>query len=152
MTTKILMVCLGNICRSPLAEGILKSKIDSNKIKVDSAGTGGYHIGKGPDTRSVLIAKRYHIDIANQRCRQFSKQDFMDFDVIYVMDKNNHKTLLNLAENSEQVSKIKLLMDEVDLKAKEVPDPYYDDMEKFDEVFHLIDKACTAIAKNLNRI
>ncbi len=152
MTTKILMVCLGNICRSPLAEGILKSKIDSAKVFVDSAGTGGYHIGKKPDNRSILIGKEYGIDIEHQRCRQFSSQDFKDFDVIYAMDRNNYKALVHFAQNADEISKIRLLLDEVDLKVKEVPDPYYDDMEKFDEVFHLIDKACTAIAENLNKI
>lgn len=147
MTTKILMVCLGNICRSPLAEGILKSKIDTTKVYVDSAGTGDYHIGKNPDNRSILIAKKHNIHIQNQRCRQFLKKDFEDFNFIYAMDQKNFNSLLNLAQNDEQVSKIRLLLDEVNLKVKNVPDPYYDDLQKFDEVFHLIDAACTAIAE-----
>ena len=83
--TKVLMVCLGNICRSPLAEGILKSKINSDLVFVDSAGTGGYHIGNPPDTRSIAVAKKYGINIANQRCRKFSNSDFEEFDIIYVI-------------------------------------------------------------------
>ena len=83
MKVKILMVCLGNICRSPLAEGILKSKVDSNKVFVDSAGTGSWHVGEQPDTRSIDVASKNGIDISNQRGRQFSGTDFHDFDRIY---------------------------------------------------------------------
>ena len=89
MKTKVLMVCLGNICRSPLAEGILASKVDSNLVLVDSAGTAGYHIGNPPAPRSIAIALKYGIDISQQRCRKFSVSDFEDFDFIYVMDESN---------------------------------------------------------------
>lgn len=86
MATKILMVCLGNICRSPLAEGILRSKLPKDKFLVDSAGTGGWHAGELPDNRSMKIASKYGIDISHQRARQFQVQDFHTFDYIYVMD------------------------------------------------------------------
>lgn len=143
------MVCLGNICRSPLAEGILKSKVDPELVFVDSAGTGGYHIGEKPDTRSIVVAKKYGIDIHGQRCRKFSKQDFKDFNVIYAMDSDIFNALIGLAENAEQILKVRLLLNEVDIKVKEVPDPYYGGAAQFEEVFCLIDAACTAIASRL---
>jgi len=90
------MVCLGNICRSPLAEGILKSK--AKNLEVDSAGTAGYHVGKQPDIRSIDIAKKYDINLTNQRARQFSTRDFDDFDKIYVMDNDNYSKIIVLQE------------------------------------------------------
>ena len=98
---KILMVCLGNICRSPLAEGILKSK--AKNLEVDSAGTAGYHIGKQPDFRSIDIAKKYDIDLTSQRARQFSTRDFDDFDKIYVMDNDNYSKIISLARSQEDI-------------------------------------------------
>src|SRR5690606_22731743 len=100
------MVCLGNICRSPLAEGILKSKIDASKVFVDSAGTGHWHVGEEPDKRSVAVAKKYGIDILSQRGRQFSTKDFDDFDIIYVMDNSNKENILALAENDSHQRKV----------------------------------------------
>lgn len=141
------MVCLGNICRSPLAEGILQSKVNPEKVVVDSAGTGGYHVGNKPDSRSIAVAQKNGIDISLQRCRKFSKQDFLDFDIIYAMDKNNYTTLASLAESKEQLLKLRLLLDEVNLEYNEVPDPYYDDAGAFEDVFAMIDKACSAIAR-----
>src|SRR5690606_23455860 len=99
--TKILFVCLGNICRSPLAEGILKSKVDPSKVFVDSAGTGHWHVGKSPDERSISIAKSNEIDITDQRGRQFSARDFDEFDLIYVMDNSNREDVLALARNDQ---------------------------------------------------
>ena len=151
MAIKVLMVCLGNICRSPLAEGILQSKVDQDRVFVDSAGTGGYHIGSKPDSRSIAVGRKYDIDISHQRCRKFSVIDFDEFDVIYVMDLSNYANVIALARNEHQKNKVKLLLDEVDSKTKEVPDPYYDD-NGFEHVFHLIDKACTVIAKKIERI
>jgi protein-tyrosine phosphatase len=150
MVTKVLMVCLGNICRSPLAEGILKSKVNSNTIFVDSAGTGGYHIGNKPDTRSIAIANKYAININDQRCRKFETQDFDEFDIIYVMDKSNYTNVISKSRNSKDAAKVKLILDEVTLDINEVPDPYYGNEDGFDNVFHLIDKACEVIAKKLN--
>lgn len=108
MRTKILMVCLGNICRSPLAEGILKNKLDEEDFEVDSAGTASYHIGKRPDNRSISTAKRYGIDISQQRCRQFTYKDFSDFDMIFAMDKSNNENIIALARNKDE--KVSLLL------------------------------------------
>jgi protein-tyrosine phosphatase len=134
---KILMVCLGNICRSPLAEGILKSKVDSNKIFVDSAGTGNYHIGHLPDNRSIEVAKKNKIDISEQRCRQFLVTDFDEFDYIYVMDTSNYQNIIMLARNESDKNKIKLI-----LNNESVPDPYYGGDSGFDNVFNLLDAGC----------
>ncbi|WP_418500814.1 low molecular weight protein-tyrosine-phosphatase [Flagellimonas sp.] len=150
MKTKVLMVCLGNICRSPLAEGILASKVDPDHVFVDSAGTGGYHIGKPPDRRSIAVARKYGLDISHQRCRQFSRQDFAEFDLIYVMDRSNFSNVARLASTSEEAQKIKLLLEEVPLGISEVPDPYYGEADGFEEVYQMIDRACEPIAKKLN--
>lgn len=145
------MVCLGNICRSPLAEGILKDKIDKNKIQVDSAGTANYHIGKQPDPRSIAVAKKYGIDISGQRCRQITAKDLVEFDHIYAMDRENYKNILALAKNDEERQKVKLLLHHVTPAPQEVPDPYYGGDDGFVEVFHLIDSACETIAAQLNQ-
>lgn len=145
MPVKILMVCLGNICRSPLAEGILRSKLDSNFI-IDSAGTGGWHAGESPDQRSIETAKQNNIDISNQKARKFSIADFDLFDYIYVMDQSNYKDVINLAPNKVSKSKVTLILGD----SKEVPDPYYGGQEGFENVYYLLDQACEEIAKNLS--
>jgi len=150
MKTKVLMVCLGNICRSPLAEGILKSKVDSNTVFVDSSGTAGYHVGNPPDKRSVAVAQKHGIDISTQKCRQFSKNDFKEFDLIYAMDENNFINILSLANTEKDEKKVRLLLDELDLGFNEVPDPYYGGVDGFEEVYQMINSACEAIAKKLN--
>ncbi len=150
MKTKVLMVCLGNICRSPLAEGILKSKSNPDKVFVDSAGTTGYHIGNPPDERSITIAQQYGIDISKQRCRKFSAKDFKEFDIIYAMDSSNFSNIISLAENREDEKKVKLLLDEIELSINEVPDPYYGGAKGFDNVFQLIDQACETISLKLD--
>ncbi len=151
MPTKILMVCLGNICRSPLAEGILQSKLQIKKFYIDSAGTGGHHIGSKPDSRSIAVAKKYGIDISQQSCRKFETEDFEVFDLIYVMDHSNYDNIIKLATTQEQKAKVKLLLSETNIKEKEVPDPYYDD-QGFEHVFELIDNACTVIADKLTTL
>lgn len=146
---KILMVCLGNICRSPLAEGVLRSKLPDNFI-VDSAGTANYHVGDSPDKRSILVAQKHGIDISQLRGRQFSLQDFKNFDLIYAMDNSNLKDIVNLAKNKSEVEKVKLLMSEaINSKTEIVPDPYYGEMEDFECAYQLIDEACEGIADRL---
>lgn len=149
MKTKILMVCLGNICRSPLAEGILKSKVDPTITIVDSAGTAGYHIGNAPDPRSITVAKKYGIDISKQVCRKFTMQDFKEFTSIYVMDNSNYNNIVALAQNQEQKDKVSLLLQQSNTNITEVPDPYYGGDQGFEDVYNLIDQACNNIAKTL---
>lgn len=148
--TRILMVCLGNICRSPLAEGILKSKLPENNFVIDSAGTGNYHIGDLPDKRSIDIAKEFDIDITNQRGRQFSSKDFAAFDIIYAMDHSNYQNILRLAKNDTDKSKVKLIMNEIYSDQNfDVPDPYSGGIEGFKNVFMMLDEACDIIANRL---
>lgn len=139
------MVCLGNICRSPLAEGIMQHMAAAQGFDwhIDSAGTGGWHVGEGPDRRSVRTAKRHGIDISKQICRQFSYHDFTDFDMIYVMDKSNLYDVLAMAPNEALAAKAKLLLGD-----KEVPDPYYDET-MFEPVFELIELGCKDIISQL---
>lgn len=145
---KILMVCLGNICRSPLAEGILSNKIPNLNVTVDSAGTAGYHIGSKPDPRAIDIAKKNNIDISSLRARKFEHSDFINFDKIYVMDKNNYNDIIDLAENKNQASKVILITDVLDSDSF-VPDPYYGDIADFEKVFNLLDKICQKIANKI---
>jgi protein-tyrosine phosphatase len=138
----VLMVCLGNICRSPLAQGILESKVSSNTIYVDSAGTSAHHQGELPDIRSIEIAKVKGLDITDQRSRAFDKSDFQKFDWIYAMDKSNYYNLQKLASSPEERAKIKLILNGVDLDVDEVPDPYYGGDQGFSNVYDLLDAAC----------
>ncbi|GGD37102.1 low molecular weight protein-tyrosine-phosphatase [Muriicola marianensis] len=149
MKTRVLMVCLGNICRSPLAEGILKSKVDPARIEVDSAGTAGYHVGNPPDPRSVAVAKKYNIDISTQRCRRFSRADFDRFDHILVMDRANYRDVYAMAENEAQRGKVRLLLECTNSVPQEVPDPYYGGDDGFETVFRLIDEACERLIEEL---
>ena len=147
---KILMVCLGNICRSPLAEGILQSKVDEHKIKVDSAGTAGYHVGNLPDSRSIDVAKKHGIDISHQRCRKFKVEDFDIYATIYVMDQGNYQEVKSLARDKHDVKKIKMILNEVhpDLN-QSVPDPYFGGDAGFENVFEMLDEACEIIASKI---
>jgi protein-tyrosine phosphatase len=149
--TKVLMVCLGNICRSPLAEGILKSKVYSHKTYVDSAGTGAYHVGEKPDNRSISIAEMNGIDISTQKARKFTVKDFDKFDLIYAMDQSNYAHIIALARNENDKAKVALILNEVfpgeDL---DVPDPYYGGDFGFRNVYNMLDQACDIIAKKIN--
>ena len=138
---KILMVCLGNICRSPLAHGIMENLVKEKGLdwEVDSAGTGDWHIGSPPDKRSIATAKSYGLDISNQCCRQFQIEDFYKFDRIFVMDHMNERDVLNMARTAQDRAKFKLLLD-----TEKVPDPYFAD-DQFDEVYQMIEKGCRRI-------
>ena len=150
MPVKILMVCLGNICRSPLAEGILASKLPKDKFKVDSAGTGSWHIGRSPDERSISTAKKNKIDISHQRGRQFAIRDFDTFDYIYVMDNSNYNDVVFLAKTPEQKNKVQLILNELfPGENVDVPDPYYGLPNGFDIVYKMLDQACNVIAQKL---
>jgi len=144
------MVCLGNICRSPLAEGILQSKVHPDKVQVDSAGTAAYHVGELPDVRSIAVAKKYGIDLSHQRARKFTVLDFDDFDLIYAMDVSNYHTILSLARNTSDKQKVQLILNEIDAESDaEVPDPYYGGNNGFENVFRMLDDACDIIAAKI---
>ncbi|OYX24925.1 MAG: protein-tyrosine-phosphatase [Flavobacteriales bacterium 32-35-8] len=144
------MVCLGNICRSPLAEGILKSKLPSHKFTVDSAGTANYHVGSSPDKRSIAVARKYGLDISNLSGRQFSAADFDTFDYIYVMDSSNYNNVIALARHDDDKGKVKFILNEVYPNQNyDVPDPYYGGDEGFENVYKMLDEACSNIAKSL---
>ena len=143
------MVCLGNICRSPLAEGILQSKVNNTFVFVDSAGTAAYHVGNLPDERSIAVASKYGIDISSQKARKFTVKDFDVFDVIYVMDASNYQNVLSLARNQKDIQKVKMILNETHPGKKEsVPDPYYGEGDGFEKVYKMLDEACTVIANN----
>lgn len=135
------MICLGNICRSPLAEGIMQHLVQQAGLNwtVDSAGTGNWHVGECPDHRSVKVAHGYGVDISNQKCRQFTVSDFDEFDLLLAMDRNNLRDIQRLARNEEDKAKVRLL-----LNNEEVPDPYFDS-NQFDPVYKLIENGCKAI-------
>ena len=132
---RILFVCLGNICRSPLAEGImlnLKNRYRLN-LHIDSAGTANYHVGEAPDKRTIANAKKNGIDLSALRARQFTVSDFDEFDVIYVMDKTNLKNVLALAKNETHRQKVVLFLEAVNkTDVVEVPDPYYGTEKNFE--------------------
>ncbi|TRO67022.1 low molecular weight protein-tyrosine-phosphatase [Christiangramia sabulilitoris] len=151
MKTRVLMVCLGNICRSPLAEGLLKSKVDPNKVFVDSAGTGSWHIGSAPDKRSMAVARRHNLDISDQRGRQFSQSDFEDFDHIFVMDNSNFKDVISMARTDEDRQKVHLILNEIfPSENVDVPDPYHGGEQGFENVYQMLNEACDEIAEKLN--
>ncbi|MFN1217970.1 low molecular weight protein-tyrosine-phosphatase [Chryseobacterium kwangjuense] len=146
---KILMVCLGNICRSPLAEGIMKTKVPGNFF-VDSAGTISMHEGEHPDKRAVQTAANHGINISNQRSRPITKADFDTFDKIYCMDIDVMADVVSKTRNEEQRQKVSLFLEVLgDHENAEVPDPYWGDMKNFEEVFQLLDRGCDAIKSQI---
>lgn len=145
------MVCLGNICRSPLAEGILKSKLFRANVVIDSAGTGGYNINSQPDSRAIAVAKANGIDISNQQCRKFTVKDFDEFDIIYVMDNSNFRDVIEMARNEADIKKVKMILNEVFPNENlDVPDPYTGGDFGFKSVYKMLDEACDIIAKKIN--
>ena len=146
------MVCLGNICRSPLAEGILKSKTTHLEVTVDSAGTAAYHIGEQPDIRSIEIANKYGIDLTSQRARQFSVNDFDEFDKIYAMDTSNYANIISLAKTEAHKNKVDVILNELHPNSfQSVPDPYYGSNNGFQNVYEMLDEACNKIVENFEK-
>lgn len=149
---KILMVCLGNICRSPLADGLLRKKVAEQQldVTVDSAGTSGYHVGEAPDARMIATSKKRGTSIDFLRARMFTHLDFDQFDVIYVMDQSNLQNVLKLAENEAQKAKVRLILNELEPDSHaEVPDPYFGGSAGFEHVYDLLDKATDNIIEKI---
>lgn len=146
------MVCLGNICRSPMADGLLRRKVKEQNLNVlvDSAGTANYHIGSPPDYRMIETAKSRGTDIQNLSARQFSKKDFQDFDLIYVMDESNLSNVIKLSTNSAEQQKVKLILKELyPNESMQVPDPYYGSMKDFMDVYDLLNKVTDVIIEKI---
>ena len=141
--TKILMVCLGNICRSPLAEGIMRSKLPNTHFFIDSAGTSGFHSGNAPDPRSIEVAQKNGLDISQQKSRPFRAYDLEEFDITFVMDKSNYRDVIRHVQNEDERQKVKLILNYPSSKTVEVPDPYYGGKNGFDHVYNLLEEACT---------
>ncbi len=151
---KILMVCLGNICRSPLAAGILSHMMKMHGIdaEVHSAGTAGYHIGEPADIRSIETARKHNIDITSHTGRQFHANDFDSYDIIYAMDRENYRNILTKARNEKDKAKVKLLMNEaLPHENLEIPDPYYGGPEGFENVYRMINMAGDEIIKKIKK-
>lgn len=146
------MVCLGNICRSPLADGLLRDKVEKLNLPVivDSAGTSGLHSGEMPDRRMINTAHQFGLDISYLRSRKFTTEDFETFDHIYVMDEENLKNVSKLARNHEQLKKVSLILNLIEPgKNLEVPDPYYGGDAGFREVYSLLDRATDQLIHTL---
>ena len=149
----ILFVCLGNICRSPLAEGIFREVLVTRGMErnflLDSAGTGGWHAGSAPDPRSIEIAARHGIDISGQKARKVSLDDFSRFDLIFGMDRSN-VTDLKAAAPQEMRKRVHLFLEFAGGRGREVPDPYYGGPEGFASVYRMIREASEVIATRLD--
>ena len=146
---KILMVCLGNICRSPLAEGIMKQKIQYHHLDwtVDSAGTGSWHVGELPDRRSIEVAQNHNIDIKDQRARKFQPSDLDTFDLIFAMDSSNYQNIMRHVISKDQEEKVQMIMNMVKPNFNQnIPDPYWDD-NGFENVFQMLDSACEKVVE-----
>lgn len=150
---KILMVCLGNICRSPLAEGILqhKAKLAGLNWQVDSAGTNGYHVGEAPHKLSQKVARLNGIDICNQKARQFVPEDFSRYDKIYAMADDVVAEIQQIAGSKFNAEKLDLFLNELyPGEHRSVPDPWYGTEPGYHEVYALIEQTCEQIIKKAN--
>lgn len=154
---RILFVCLGNICRSPAAEGVMKAIVeenhDSQRFIIDSAGTGNYHIGQLPDNRMRIHARRRGYELTHH-CRQVTPQDFEDFDLIVAMDESNHRNLCHIAPTVEAENKIIMMADFADIACRYdyIPDPYYEGAEGFELVLDLLQSACENLYQALEPV
>jgi protein-tyrosine phosphatase len=152
---KILMVCLGNICRSPMAEGVMRQKIKDLNLDffVDSAGTSDFHVGEAPDKRAIACMKKHGIDISDLRARQIKPHDFHDFDTIFVMDRNNLRDTQAVSPDDISKEKVKLLLDyQSSHELKAVPDPYYGDEKSFEHVYELVSDAADNFLKQYSNL
>lgn len=151
----VLMVCLGNICRSPIAEEVFRQKckeLDFD-VHVDSAGTANYHVGESPDRRMIKTAAKFGYDISDLRARQFGQSDFVRFDIIFAMDQENRKKLVALAKNEQERSKIHGFQDFAGVSEPNfVPDPYYGTQKDFDLTFQVVEKSATLVAQKLKNV
>jgi protein-tyrosine phosphatase len=149
---RVLFVCLGNICRSPLAEGVLRALAEQKglalALEIDSAGTGAWHIGDPPDRRSIQAARRHGIDISTLRGRQVAAADFSDFDLILGMDENNVRTLKRLAPDG-MAQKVHLFLDYASGGQRDVPDPYYEGPEAFEALYQMLEAGCSSLLERL---
>ncbi len=144
------MVCLGNICRSPLAEGLLREKVKNLDVETDSAGTSAYHVGEPPDPRMIRTGRSKGINISDLRGRQFKVSDFDEFDLIYVMDASNYRNVINLARNEQDKQKVKYILNELAPGTDaDVPDPYFGGDRGFEEVYQMLDEATNKIVEKI---
>jgi len=146
------MVCTGNICRSPMAEGLMQKKIQESELNafVDSCGFESFHLGDNPDYRAIKIMKRNGIDISKHTMRLFRQQDFDDFNLICVMDQTHYRNVMRYARNESDRQKVDFIMNATDHGSNAiVPDPYYGDESDFELTYYLLDRATDAIARKL---
>jgi protein-tyrosine phosphatase len=154
---RVLFVCMGNICRSPTAEGVFRALLARDRLEervyVDSAGTGGWHAGEQPDRRAQAAAKKRGYDLSGQRARQVTLNDFHHFHVIAAMDEDNLNHLHSIAPTSHR-ERVRLLLDFADppLPTREVPDPYYGGVDGFDHVLDLVEAGCEGLLRHVNDI
>jgi protein-tyrosine phosphatase len=150
---RVLFVCLGNICRSPLGEGVMAHLVNerglSTHIKVDSCGTIGHHAGEPPDGRSIAVAKKHQIDLTGQRSRQLRPEDLEIFDYILAMDRSNLAGIKQLATDHSRASVSLMLEHGSGRSGKDVPDPYYGGPQGFDLVYDMILEACEGLLDSI---
>lgn len=140
---KVLVVCLGNICRSPMAHGLLRDRIEEEGIDavVDSRGTGAWHVGESPDARAQMTMRQHGHEIADLRGEQFTVSDFDAYDEIYAMDQSNYSDILAMARNESDAAKVRLFLSLIDNSNAEVPDPYYGGDQGFESVYDMLSLA-----------
>lgn len=154
MALKILMVCLGNICRSPIAHGLLQHKAEQLKLdwEIDSAGTSNWHEGESPNINSINVMHRHGIDINYQHSRPLRRKDMEHFDVIYVMDSSNYKDVTDMAKSEQEIAKVHLIMNEVNPgKNQPVPDPWGLTEKHYEDVYEMLDEATDKIIEKYAR-